>query len=317
MLRTPLLCAMCSQAMALAASFATATWPKPPAGALGPPSHIDELNVGQKELSVVRTDALDGSEIEFWVKRLALLPACFYLRGILSGAECDHLIAAGDRERTQPAMSAGGMERPGCSVAWLDVQQDPVASELAAVVAELLLTPEIRSGWGTGGGFENLQVLRYAVGGEFELHHDANEETPRTLSLLLYLNGKGETWFPLASNDPNLAESSRLPTRANPRKRAAALQALEGVMPGQDGLLVSPNKGDAVAFYNFVDDGSGMLDRFAFHAGMPAKDEKSVAALWYHLGEEASDAIARAHAQNSSQPAGAVPVAAVGTVARL
>ena len=271
--------------MVLAASLAT-TLPKPPAGILGPPSRVDELNVGPDELKALRTNALDGSHILFQVQRLALRPACFYLRGILSDAECDYLIAAGDRERTQQAMSAGGLERSGCCVAWLDVQQDPVASELATVVRELLLTPEIRDpdGWGMGGGFENLQVLRYDVGGEFKLHHDANEETPRTLSLLLYLNGKGETWFPLATDDPSLAVNPRLPTLTDSTSRSAALQALEGVVPGRDGLLLSPNKGDAVAFYNFVDDGHGMLDRFAFHAGMPAKEEKSVAALWYHLG---------------------------------
>lgn len=185
-------------------------------------------------------------------------------------------------------MSAGDMIRSGCKVAWLDIQQDPVASELAAVVGELLLTPEIRDpdGWGKGGGFENLQVLRYTVGGEFKVHLDANEDTPRTLSLLLYLNGKGETWFPLATADPSLDADPRLPSLANPKSRWAAFQACEDMMPGRDGLLVSPNKGDAVAFYNFCDDGSGALDRFAFHAGMPAQEEKSVAALWYHLGEE-------------------------------
>ena len=282
-----------TQSLAYHQSLARATLPHPPAGTLGPPVHLDELRMEPHELTVSRRDALDGSDVTFGVKRLALRPACFYLRGVLSEAECDHLIAAGDRQETQQAMSAGGTMRSGCSVAWLDIQHDPVALALAAVVSGLLLTPEVRDqeGWGKGGGFENLQVLRYAMGGEFKLHHDANEDTPRTLSLLLYLNGRGETWFPLATTDPSLAASPRLPTLANPRERWAAFQACEGLLPGQDGLLVSPSKGDAVAFYNFVDDGSGALDRFAFHAGMPAKEEKSVAALWYHLGGLATPGI--------------------------
>lgn len=287
MLRTTLLCTtMCSSsAMALAAgneanSLKTAM-------PLGPPSHFDELRVGPYELSFSRTNALDGSDMAFEVQRMALRPTSFYLRGLLSEAECDHLIAAADRR--QQALPAGD-SRSGCTVAWLDAQQDPVVSELAAVVGALLLTPEIRDpgGWGQGGGFENLQVLRYRAGGEFLIHHDANEDTPRTLSLLLYLNGKGETWFPLATADPSLAASAdpRLPSVAqDPRSRVAELQACERLVPGRDGLLVAPCKGDAVAFFNFVGDGSGALDRFAFHAGLPAKEEKVVAALWYSLGE--------------------------------
>lgn len=98
--------------------------------------------------------------------------------------------------------------------------------------------------------------------------------------MLLYLNGEGTTWFPLAAADADDAIE-------NPRSRAAALQACAGLVPGRDGLLVGPAKGDAVAFYNFMDDGSGQLDRLAFHAGMPAQSEKSIAALWYHLGEGA------------------------------
>ena len=279
----PLLLFLVVPANALAAqnSLVEATRARPPPGALGAPAHLDGLQKGPYELSVSRTDALDGSEVAFGVQKLATTPACFHLRGILSPAECDHLIKKADAQSMQKAVTAGGATRSGCEVAWLKVEQDPVASELSAVVAELLLTEQVRdaSGWGRGGGFENLQVLKYSEGGEFKLHHDANEETPRTLTVLLYLNGKGETWFPLATEQQ--------PPPANPRNRQAALAACAGLIPGRDGLLVGPSKGDAVAFYNFVDDGSGSLERRAFHAGMPATEEKSVAALWYHLGEGA------------------------------
>ena len=256
---------------------------KPTAGVLSPPSHFDGLDVGPYELSVSRTDALDGSEIAFGVQRLAARPALFHLRGFLSDAECDHLIAAADALSMQPAKTAGGATRSGCDVAWVDAESDQVCSELTGVVAELLLRPEVRdpSGWGGGGGFEKLQVLKYSRGGEFKLHHDANLETPRMLTVLLYLNGKGETWFPLAETDAAAAAAA-----ANPPSRPAALAACRGRVPGRDGLLVAPGKGDALAFYNFVDDGEGDLDRLAFHAGMPSEHEqKSVAALWYQFGD--------------------------------
>ena len=43
----------------------------------------------------------------------------------------------------------------------------------------------------------------------------------------------------------------------------------DGDGPG-DGVVLSPRKGDAIAFYNLRQDGSGDLDRLAFHSGLPA-----------------------------------------------
>jgi len=73
-----------------------------------------------------------------------------------------------------------------------------------------------------------------------------------------------------------------------PTSRRAALAAAAGLLPGKDGLLVRPAKGDAVAFYNFLDD--GRLDRRALHAGLPAPAEKHVAALWFHVPVAQADA---------------------------
>ena len=250
---------------------------KPPPGTLRPPLHFDGLAVDPNlELSVTREDALDGSEIAFGVQRLAARPALFHLRGLLSEGECNHLIRAADKQSMKPAITAGGTTRSGCSVAWLPIEEDPVCSDLTGVISELLLTPEVRdaNGWGRGGGFEKLQVLKYTLEGEFKLHHDANLETPRMLTVLLYLNGCGETWFPLAHTDADAAKDAR-----NPASRPDALQSCAGLVPGRDGLLLAPGLGDAVAFYNYLDDGSGDLDRLAFHAGMPSRHEqKSVAA---------------------------------------
>ena len=176
----------------------TATAFKPPAGVVSPPSHFDRLEIGPYELSVSRADSLDGSEIAFGVQRLATRPALFHLRGFLSSAECDHIVAAAAARTMASAKTAGGAARSGCDVAWLPIESDPVCLELSGVVAELLLRPEVRdpTGWGEHAAFEKLQVLRYREGGEFKLYHDANLETPRIRTVLLYLNGKGETWFP-------------------------------------------------------------------------------------------------------------------------
>ena len=99
------------------------------------------------------------------------------------------------------------------------------------------------------------------------------------------MNGVGETWFPLALRDE--ADAAAVGD-ANP-PRATALAAAKKLNPGRahgwsgDGLVVHPKKGDAVAFYNLLDNGSAQVDRLSLHAGLPAPGEKSVAALWYHV----------------------------------
>ena len=120
-------------------------------------------------------------------------------------------------------------------------------------------------------------MLRYAEGGEFKLHYDANGANRRVLTVLLYLNGVGATWFPLALQN---ARDAADVAGANPPGQVA-LAAARRLTPGRDGVTVAPRKGDAVAFYNYMDDGSGELDRLTAHAGLPAPAEKSVAALWY------------------------------------
>lgn len=93
------------------------------------------------------------------------------------------------------------------------------------------------------------------------------------------MNGEGETWFPLAIGEPEVARAAK-----NPIDRAAALRACSGLQPGRDGLTVAPAKGDAICFYNLLEDGSD-LDRLAFHAGLPAEVEKRVATLWWRCGD--------------------------------
>lgn len=257
----------------------------PPPGALGPPAHLANLQVGSQFLSASRECAQTGDLVEFEIVKLAARPCCFQIGGLLSTAECDHLIAAADAAGMKQATTAGGDQRQGCGVAWLPVDNDDVAASVAAACEQLLLTPEAQAPsphWADGAAFENMQVLKYGPGGEFKLHHDANEQVHRILTVLLYLNGVGETWFPLATTDAHQAVSAH-----NPPSRQAALAAAQGLRPGEDGLLVRPAKGDAVAFYNFCDD--GQLDRLALHAGLPAPADKSVAALWFHIDRKAAN----------------------------
>ena len=177
-----------------------------------------------------------GDLVEFEIVKLAARPCCFQIGGLLSPAECDHLIAAADAAGMKQATTAGGDQRQGCGVAWLPVDNDDVAASVAAACEQLLLTPEAQAPsphWADGAAFENMQVLKYGPGGEFKLHHDANEQVHRILTVLLYLNGVGETWFPLATTDAHQAVSAH-----NPPSRQAALAAAQGLRPGEMSLAL-------------------------------------------------------------------------------
>ena len=53
-------------------------------------------------------------------------------------------------------------------------------------------------------------MLRYAEGGEFQPHYDANERSRRVLTVLIYLNSVGRTWFPLATPTTTARNPPRL-----------------------------------------------------------------------------------------------------------
>ena len=87
-----------------------------------------------------------------------------------------------------------------------------------------------------------------------------------------YLDGVGETWFPLASRDLQAPETSPLSQR-EAYERAFASD------PSRDGLRVKPQKGDAIMFYNF--DASFDLDVHSLHAGLPAPSTKWIASQFF------------------------------------
>ena len=201
------------------------------------------------------------------VRRLSGRPSAFLLRNMLDPSDC---------ERIAEAARAAGMERADtvcgnawsrrrCDVAWLTPPR-----ELTEAVAGLLLSDEARLE--PGGGCEDLQVLRYADGGSYSMHHDTAREAPRALTVLYYLNGVGNTWLPLADDAPP------------PRSRVEALGRAEERDPERDGVRVgAPGPGDALAFFNFDAD-TGGLDWSAVHTALPCDGEKWIANHWFHVG---------------------------------
>ena len=91
----------------------------------------------------------------------------------------------------------------------------------------------------------------------------------------------------------------------NPANKAQALQLGKGFVPGEQGLLVGGanlntekltmypqnnvkiDKGDAIAFYNYQNDGSGRLNWRALHTGLPTTEkegQKWIANHWFRFG---------------------------------
>jgi hypothetical protein len=132
-----------------------------------------------------------------------------------------------------------------------------------------------------------------SVGGEYVLHQDGNQ---RLLTVLYYLEGVGETWFPLA----RVCDHDSTSTKSRPTHRLQALQQTKTCVPGRDGLLLSADhkedmivsadhhtvriqKGDTIAFYNYLEDGT--MDWTAIHAGLPTTTtrQKWIANHWFHF----------------------------------
>lgn len=188
---------------------------------------------------------------------------------------------------------------------------------LVASASNILLSPSILSN--PTAGVEDLQVLEYGPGGEFVLHHDGES---RILTVLYYLNGIGGTWFPLADVAVDDADTNERRTKSwsMPKNRKDALDLIErrNMTPGKNGLLIRGrttgasgektvhdaleamdgdsdnehvieiNAGDAIAFYNYLDDGSGMFDWRSIHCGLPTSEEdhaknKWIANHWFRL----------------------------------
>lgn len=208
------------------------------------------------------------------VERVAVSPPIFLLRNFLTHDECDSILST--VETMEPAQTASGIQedtaRRKSFVAWLgNDQADEVVGRLADCARRLMLMPTPSL------GVEDMQVLRYDPGGEYIFHHDGNE---RILTLLYYLNGKGETWFPLAQT----ADDSDV---GLPQTREQAIDLAKKMKPGTDGVLVTAsasiqtkscvkiNRGDAVAFYSYIENGA--LDWKALHAGLPTEHVKHVA----------------------------------------
>ena len=152
----------------------------------GIPTTLDTMEVGQS----FRQESLV-------IEKVSARPPIFVLRGVLGKEDCETIMRSASRlepARTLSAESDDDMYRKSCSVCWLANDEDSRVRSIANKCHSILMPNQI---FDAERGVESLQVVRYETKGEYVLHHDSNK---RFLTVLYYLNGKGETWFPLADS---------------------------------------------------------------------------------------------------------------------
>lgn len=107
--------------------------------------------------------------------------------------------------------------------------------------------------------FQDIQIIRYGVGGEYKPHHDAYNPDMPVFQKILEINGQRLATFLMYLNDC-------------PSSGATAF-------PRLDGLFVCPQKGNAL-FFSYPGVG-GMPDINCLHAAGPVfEGEKWIATTW-------------------------------------
>jgi prolyl 4-hydroxylase len=262
-------------ALAEGRASAEAAAPRPAGEAL---SRLDGLRPGAEQ-------AFDlGRHGTVRATTLSVAPLVLLVRNFLSADECARIVELA-RGRVRPSVVTGGATASGAwrssESAYIQTSDDALLRDVQARLTALARLPA-----GVSARSEALQVVRYAAGGEFRLHHDSSAMQPRALTALYYLNGSrgdgggegeggdggdgggggdgssrgaggafegGETVFPAANGALSQHDAAELlrqlgGTPAEQQAAAARAAALSG------GVRVSPELGSCLLFYNHLSD---------------------------------------------------------------
>lgn len=188
-------------------------------------------------------------------------PKVFIIHDFLSDFEAEAIIAIA-KPRIHKSTIGNGEEAGGAhesdtrtsSNAWVSRETSPITQTLYKRAAHVLNVDEALLH--SHKNAEEMQVVHYLVSQHYDAHHDwgvSGYAESRYITLLIYLsdieseNGGGETSFPKGNNG--------------------------------EGFKVKPVKGQAVLFYNLLEDGNG--DDLSLHASLPVQEgEKWLANFW-------------------------------------
>lgn len=255
----------------------------------------------------------------FKIKRLARNSDVFLLKGALTPNECEAIIGEAKENTTMVKALSDDSEindesRYKCKVAKLDDESlGGFCGDIGDVAGGAFIKKEV--GGAPDTKRSDLNVMHYAEGGQFVLHHDGKD---RMLTVIYYLNGVAGTWFPLVDVSDHTINTSEDKIKCFEQ---AMDELIKGKLPGKDGLLISGDesicggdqsnphvvhvgRGDAIAFYSYQSlptDSSesefvGYRDWRAIHAGMPVQNTnnageegKWIATHWYHAPSQMVD----------------------------
>jgi prolyl 4-hydroxylase len=222
-----------------------------------------------KHLCTPTADIVSTSApLKLTLEVLSTVPKVFLIRDFLSSEEIDMIIAeAIPRLRsseigstTVGAQTERMVDIRRSSTAWLPSSVSSSILHIFHRAADLLRIPRLNISIGNAIA-EDLQVVRYLEGEKYDGHFDwgtFGHPNTRMLTLLMYLNDQedensgGETAF----------------LNAPPRNGTT-----------EPGFKVHGGKGNAILFYNLLEDGNG--DEYTYHSSLPVrKGVKWLCNLW-------------------------------------
>jgi prolyl 4-hydroxylase len=195
--------------------------------------------------------------ITLQLQTISLTPRAFLIENFISNYESEHLIQLASPKITASVVGqadSGGIFKSTTrtsSNTWVRRSTSPLVETLYRRVANALgLSHDLLTG---SSNAEDIQVVHYNVGEQYQAHYDwgvRGYSESRFITVLLYLSdsvdsetGGGETAFPKA------------------------------------GFKIIPKRGNAVVFYNLLEDGNGDID--SLHASLPVlRGDKWLANFW-------------------------------------
>lgn len=227
-----------------------------PAASLGQIHKVDSSN-GYWSCAENGCQSTDKLSLELEVVSLA--PKVFYISNFVSNFETEHIISLA-KDRIAESMvgdSASGFasNTRTSKNAWIRRNKNSIIDTIYRRAADVLNVDE--SILDMDKNAEHIQVVHYENNQKYEAHHDwgasMNHPNSRMFTLLMYLTDQ--------EDPPNGGETSF------PKGGTGA------------GFKVKPVKGNAVLFYNLLEDGNG--DDLALHAALPVTyGEKWLANIW-------------------------------------
>lgn len=267
---------------------------------LGPPEILAGLAVGESLSTPTK------------ITRLSKAPDLFHIKKFVSKEDANVLVEAAVSQGMKVAgtrQSEANTVRKNSYLTWIDpydisgvVSSEALNTARGLVVKSggMFVHKAMQKLMQEGGKIdyifaEDVQVAKYDEDGSFDFHHDGFS---RYLTVLVYLNGIGGTYFPFA----NLGESSHEVDNAEEINVAeisrGRLVGKEGVLlVGKEGLdsyaeyhnLPTEEKvvdsvfeieaGDAIAFYSYRP--SGEKDWRSVHCSLRVPQEKWISTCWF------------------------------------